>query len=100
MDVQKRLQQYMKSRGWTAYRLAEKAGLSHSTIKNLFSRNNTPTIPTLEIICKAFGITMSEFFAEGDESMKLSEDQRELLERWISLTPEQKAVLLDLMRVM
>ena len=67
MDVQKRIKDLMELRGWTDYRLAKEAGLSHSTVTNIFKRNNAPTIPTLESICKAFGITLSQFFSEKME---------------------------------
>ena len=59
MDAQKRIKQLMEERGWTDYRLAKEANLSHSTITNLFKRNNAPTLPTLEVICRAFGITLT-----------------------------------------
>ena len=36
MDAQKRIKQLMEERGWTDYRLAKEANLSHSTITNLF----------------------------------------------------------------
>ena len=63
MDAQKRIKQLMSERGWTDYRLAKEANLSHSTVTNMFSRNNAPTPPTSE----AFAITLAQFFLEGDE---------------------------------
>lgn len=65
MDVQKRIKQLMKERNWTDYRLAKESGLSYSTVTNMFNRNNAPTLPTLEAVCIAFGITMAQFFTEG-----------------------------------
>ena len=47
MNVQNRIKQLMEERGWTDYRLAKESGLSHSTISNMFKRNNAPSIPTL-----------------------------------------------------
>ena len=61
-DVLSRLTSLMHAKGWTRYRLAKKAGLSTTTINNLWLRNNVPTIFTLEDICRALGITMAEFF--------------------------------------
>ena len=49
MDIIKHIKDLMEERGWTNYRLGKEAGLSQSTITNLFNRNNAPTIPTLEI---------------------------------------------------
>ncbi len=58
MDTQKRIRELMAERGWTDYRLAKEANLSHSTVTNMFNRNNAPTLPTLEAVCQAFGITL------------------------------------------
>lgn len=53
MDVQKRIRQLMAERGWSDYRFAKESNLSHSTITNIFNRNNAPTLPTLESVCSA-----------------------------------------------
>ena len=65
MDVQERLRELMTQRNWSAYRLAKQAGLSETTISNLFKRGQLPTIYTLERICDAFDITLCQFFAEA-----------------------------------
>lgn len=100
MNVQKRIKQLMAERGWTDYQLAKEADLSHSTISNMFNRNNAPTLPTIEALCRAFRITLSQFFAEGNEPVELTERQREMLLRWNTLTEEQQKKLLDLMSTM
>lgn len=100
MDVQNRIKKLMGERGWTDYRLAKEANLSHSTVTNMFNRNNAPTLPTLEAVCRAFGITLSQFFAEGDEPVQMTAEQRILFSRWNPLTDEQKRLLLDLMKTM
>lgn len=100
MDAQKRIKQLMEERGWTDYRLAKEANLSHSTVTNMFNRNNAPTLPTLEAVCKAFGITLAQFFSEGDEPHALTQEQQELFSKWSSLTDEQKRLLLNLMNTM
>lgn len=98
--TQKRIKQLMEERSWTDYRLAKESGLSHSTVTNMFNRNNAPTLPTLEAVCKVFGITLAQFFSEGDEPHALTPEQQELFSRWSSLTDEQKRLLLDLMNTM
>ncbi len=96
MDTKARITELMTRHGWTEYRLAKECGLSQSTISNMFSRNTTPSIPTLEIICSAFGITLAQFFSEGEQA-GLSDEQQLLLSRWRTLTAEQKELLLRLM---
>ena len=75
--------------------MAKESGLSSSTIANLFRRNTVPTIPTLEIICDCFGITLSQFFAEN-ELVELDPEQLEMFNRWRLLTSTQKTMLSDL----
>ena len=95
MDTHARLRQLMAERGWTEYRLAKESGLAQSTISNLVARNNLPSIPTLEIICKAFGITLAQFFADGN-FVELTEEQYGFFQRWAALKPEQKALIDEL----
>lgn len=100
MNVQERLLELMEQRGWTAYKLAKQAGLSETTISNIFKRNQAPTLYTLERICNAFGITVSQFFAEGDEAVTLNEEQRRLLSDWAVLSDKNKEILFYLMKHM
>ena len=60
MDAQRRIKELMEERKWTDYRLAKESNLSHSTVTNMFNRNNAPTLPTLEAVCRAFGITLAQ----------------------------------------
>lgn len=99
MDVHARLRQLLQERGWTEYRLSKECGLSQSTIGNIFRRNNVPSIATLETICKGFGITMSQFFAEG-EMVEFTPELKELFDNWVNLTPNQKAAVLQLLKAM
>jgi transcriptional regulator with XRE-family HTH domain len=99
MDTNERIRQLMNERGWTEYRLAKEAGLSQSTIANLFRRNTIPSVVTLEAICSAMGITLAQFFSEG-RMVELTGEQKDLFDRWVSLTKEQKGLLYDLMKNM
>ena len=89
MDVHKRLRQLLNERGWTEYRLSKKCGLSESTLANIFRRNTMPSITTLEAICNGLGITLAQFFAE-DDTVELTPELKNLFDKWIALTPEQK----------
>ena len=93
MDILGKLKNMIQERGWSEYRLAQECGLHESTITNIFRRNTTPTIPTLEAICRGFGITLSQFFTE-DDMIEMSPEVRELFEAWTPLTPEQKEIVL------
>lgn len=95
-NAQNRIRQLMAERGWTIYRLAQESGLSQTTISNIFKRNNQPSLPTVNAICDACGITLAQFFTENDTANSpnakseldnsvaaLKEDQREALAAFI-----------------
>ena len=100
MDTLNRITQLRNERGWSNYRLAKEANISQTTLRNLYNRNTLPSIPTLETICAGFGITLSQFFAEGNEAIELNAEQKEMLDMWNTLTQEQKSALLELLKSM
>ncbi len=96
-DILAAVTAYRQARGWTEYQLAERSGLPQSTISSWYRKNMIPTLPSLDKICKAFGITLSQLLAEGSEPVALTESQRELLQRWSRLNEKQQAALLQLL---
>ena len=95
-DILSIITAYREERGWTEYQLAERSGLPQSTISSWYHKNMVPTIPSLEKICTAFDITLSQLFAEEDAPVSLTEAQKKLLERWSRLSEEQQAVVFAL----
>ncbi len=92
-DILAVIAQYRAERDWTEYELAERSGLPQSTISSWYRKGMMPTIPSLQKICGAFGITLSQLFAEGDEPVALTDAQKQLLERWSTLSEEQQAAV-------
>ena len=98
MDILEKIDNLRKERGWSVYKLAEEATLTQSTLANLFNRRSLPSIPTLELICEAFGITLAEFFADEkvvDTKMsnnfnKLTERDKEIVNSLIDIMCEKK----------
>ncbi|MBR0157438.1 MAG: helix-turn-helix transcriptional regulator [Clostridia bacterium] len=99
MDTIERIKRLLNERGWTPYRLAKEAGLPDATIGNIFRRNTMPTLPTLEAVCNAFGITLSQFFAEGD-MVEMSPELKELFDNWVNLTATQKDAVIKMLKAM
>lgn len=89
MEILTKLKELQQQRGWSDYKIARAAGLSPNTVSNIYRRNNVPEIATLEALCKAFGITVSQFFAE-DEMVELTPELRKLCDKWVTLTDAQK----------
>ena len=95
-DILTTITAFRVERGWTEYQLSEQSGLPQSTISSWYRKNMIPTIPSLEKICAAFGITLSQLFAEGNSPVSLTESQKRLLNRWSRLSEEQQSAVLGL----
>lgn len=97
MKIIDRLKDLQQRHGWSDYKIVKEAGLSPNTVSNIYRRGNTPSMVTLEALCKAFGITMAQFFAEG-EMIEITPELRMLFDKWSTLTEEQKAALWQILK--
>lgn len=118
MNVTERIEMLMKERGWSIYRLAKETGLSQSTLAHIFRKDSVPTVATLEVICRSFGLSLSQFFAEGGplrtadkstlqdsvtssvsssekaiDSRYLSKEQARLISGWSLLSSDQRELV-------
>ena len=101
MDVLSRIDELREARGWSEYQLSVESGLTQSTISSWYRKNMLPTLPSLERICDAFDISLSQFFMEQtDETVTLSEQQKKLLQYTIRLEPEQLDALLNFLQTL
>lgn len=100
IDVLEQITYYRKIKGWTEYQLAEKSGLTQSTISSWYRKNMLPSIASLEKICNAFEITLSQFFATEEDSFSLTALQKELLLEANRLTESQKLALLNFFKTL
>ena len=62
----------------------------------MVSDSQVATVPSLEKICDAFGITLSQLFAANGSPVTLTAKQKELLERWDRLDEEQQKIVFQL----
>lgn len=84
-------------RGWSEYHLAEKSGLTQSTISTWKKRNIEPSVASIEKICNGFGITLAEFFHDEREN-KTETENAELFSLIKQLTPEQRKAVIDMIK--
>ncbi len=100
MTILDRIQQLKAQRGWTEYRLAEESGIPQSTISSWYRKNINPSIGSLEAICAAFQITLSQFFSwgEDDAPVQLTPSQRRLMDSFSRLEPLQQQSLLEFLQ--
>ena len=83
-------------RQWSYYKLAKESGIAYSTISTMLSKTAAPSIPTLFRICRGFDISISQFFAVGEE-IELTEGQKECLSYWNSLDTRSRELALTYM---
>ena len=89
MDILRKITEMRLEKGWTEYELTERAEHTQSTISSWYRKNLIPSIPSLEHICNAFGISLSQFFLENEcFSERLTEEQMDVIKRWNRLTKE------------
>lgn len=100
MNILKKITDLREERHWTEYQLAEKSGLTQSTISSWYRKNMLPSISSLTKICDAFGITLSQFFLEDDEKniVLLNSKQLLLLKSAAKLNAEQYDALLTFLQ--
>ena len=90
MNVLEKVKKMQSERGWSTYKLAYESGLTQSTLSNMFARGTCPTVDTLEKICEAFGISLSEFFEDNEKKSYLSKEESELIKKYRTLTDKEK----------
>lgn len=102
MDAAARIRQLMQEKGWSMYMLSKQAGLSNTTLQTMYARNTAPSLATIEAVCSALGITLAQFFADGEanEPAVLDARQKQYLEQFALLSDESKDAILQIMRLM
>ena len=65
MDTMERLGELLDERGMSLFALARLSGVSPSTLRNTKRRAGQLKIDTIERICQALGITLSQFFDQS-----------------------------------
>ena len=98
MDALRKINRMRLERGWSVYRLSVESDLPQSTLINMFNRETQPSIATLEALCKGFGITLAEFFAEHEEEQEKVLSGDELNDLFYRLPKESQKLVYRLMR--
>jgi len=92
MDLLNKIRELTHQRGWSIYKLAEKSGISQSTLSNMFARQTMPSVATLLQICEAFNMTLAEFFSE-----EMNNSEKFIVSKYRELTEENKKIIKELL---
>lgn len=82
----------------TKYRLSQMTGVTQTVLSRIIKGENVPTIQTIEKICAALNISLAQFFAKDENPPDLTAEQREIIETWNGLTPEERERLMKIIR--
>ncbi len=96
MNVIERIEELRNARGWSVNKLAEKSGMSQSTLSSALSRNSL-TVETLEKVCEGLGISPSAFFLTDEQKEAVSAQEKILLDGFRKLSPAKKKALIALL---
>ena len=86
-----------EKRDISKYRLSQLSGISQSSLGRIMAQENLPSLITLEKICAALGVTLSQFFQEGN-SENLTEKQKEVLRIWNNLSTNEQETVMSMLR--
>ncbi len=98
MTIMQKIEELNKERGWSFYELSKQTDIAESTIYTWKRKNKCPSLPVLEKICKAYGISLYQFF-NGIGDNTLTDEQKLVLNTWSILTKQQKENVLMTMEL-
>ena len=98
LDPLERIKELCSERHWSYYQLSKAAGIPYSTLNTMLNKQNMPSIPTLQKLCRGFGITLSEFFDPGRGQNGLTSEQKRCLSLFTALPAEDRELVMAFMK--
>jgi transcriptional regulator with XRE-family HTH domain len=92
IDVGKKLTEYRTAQGISLTNLAKLSGIAQSSLSYIESGKAQPTVETTSKICTALGLTLGEFFADG-QAPELPPEVRRVCGKIQQLPPEKLKIL-------
>lgn len=99
MDVIEKLNRLRLERNMSVYRLAELSGINQSTLANTFSRGTIPSLKNLELICETLGLSLSQFFSDGEAPIPLTQSETKLIKNYRKLPEELKQAVASIINI-
>jgi transcriptional regulator with XRE-family HTH domain len=96
MKLGEKLKKLRDDRGMSMYRLTQMTGVSGHHIKGIEQGTRQPTIETLNKLVNALGSSLADIFSDDDNSVRLAEDERRLIENYRIVSEEKKSALLNM----
>ena len=88
-----KIEELMKQRGYSRYRLSQLSGIKQSTLTTMFNKRSTVSIDTLTKISKAFGMKCSEFLSLVEDTPEEHTAKDFPVCEWEALNKDRKHVV-------
>jgi len=96
--ISNRIDELCNTHKISRYRLSQKTGITQTALSKIISQKSIPNIVTIEKICNAFEITLSQFFMDKNTLLELTDVQYEILNTWNDLNEDEKRIFLNFIR--
>lgn len=88
-----KLKQIMETKGLTQQMLAKMGNVSNNTISKWLNGQTSPKVKNIEPLAKALNLTVGDLIGDWGNNESLTEQDK----RFISLTPQRKTLLLNIL---
>ena len=86
--------------GFSIRDLANKAGLSKTTLLSIIQCAKIPNILTLHSLCNALSIKLSDLFEETDEALKLRGKENIVIKIYREISPMSQDTVIKMLKCM
>lgn len=81
-----------KIKGMTKTEMADKSGISRSSVNNWFYADAIPSLSNIESICNAFNITVEQFFS-GIGKAESEKSELEFIDAWRMMGDKERTII-------
>ncbi len=89
-----RINELCEKKKLSHYRLALKSGIAQSSVSSMLNGKSTPSVYSLEKLCKGLDMTLAQFFAGEDAYPDFTPMQEELFTTFNALSKRKKELVL------
>ena len=100
-DIIARIADLSDSKGWTLHRLCNESNITYSDMSKFLRGNKMISLNNLQRICKAFDISLSQFFSFNQSLPDMiKESDWNMLESYIKLDDAYKHLVIEVIDVL
>ncbi len=96
MTILEKIEEMNAARGWSTYELCKRANIAEGTLYSCKRRERNPSNDVLEKICRAYGITLYQFYHDMGGDSNFTEDQQIVLTKFSLLEDREKETVVNL----